>query len=73
MTSPPVILESPTKGVRRLILNRPSRLNAMTVELVQGLHDALDEIAVDRSCRVWPFPRQPDTWLCGLKATAGVA
>lgn len=38
--------------VALLTLNRPERLNAMTSELVQGLHDHLDAIAVDPTIRV---------------------
>jgi enoyl-CoA hydratase len=33
-------------------LNRPERLNAMSLELVAGIHDALDEISADRDNRV---------------------
>jgi enoyl-CoA hydratase len=47
-----VELDQPRDGVTRITLNRPDKLNAMTTELVQGLHDALDGIARDRSCRV---------------------
>lgn len=52
MTSDPVLLDSPAPGARRVTLNRPDKLNAMTVELIEGLHAALDEIAADRACRV---------------------
>lgn len=38
--------------VALLTLNRPERLNAMTSELVQSLHDHLDAIAVDPTIRV---------------------
>ena len=43
---------TPIDGVALLTMNRPEALNAMTVDLVQGLHDHLDDIAVDRSVRV---------------------
>ena len=33
-------------------MNRPARLNAMTSELVEGLHGALEEVRVDREARV---------------------
>ena len=48
---PNVLVDQPTKGVTQLTLNRPDQLNAMTAELVAELHDALDAIAADRSCR----------------------
>src|SRR3954447_15101173 len=46
-----LIEERPREGVRLLRLNRPDRRNAMVAELTQALHDALDEIAADRTCR----------------------
>ncbi len=33
-------------------LNRPDRLNAISFELVADLHDALDQVAADRDCKV---------------------
>jgi enoyl-CoA hydratase/carnithine racemase len=47
-----VLVEQPRKGVTRLVLNRPEQLNAMTSEMIQALHDALDDLAVDGTCRV---------------------
>ena len=52
MSEAPVILEWPKPNVAVLRLNRPDRLNAMTSELVQSLHDHLDELAVHPTCRV---------------------
>jgi len=43
---------TPTPGVALLTLSRPEKLNAMTAELVQSLHDHLDEIAIDPDVRV---------------------
>ncbi len=43
---------SPQPGIALLTLNRPEKLNAMTTDLVQGLHDQFDEIAVDPDIRV---------------------
>jgi enoyl-CoA hydratase len=45
-------LDSPHPGVIRISMNRPEKLNALTTGLVQGLHAALDAIAVDHDCRV---------------------
>ena len=43
---------APVPGVAQLTLNRPDKLNAMTTELVQSLHEHLDAIAVDPEVRV---------------------
>jgi enoyl-CoA hydratase len=40
------------EGITLLTLDRPDRLNAMSIELVADLHAALDDIAADRACRV---------------------
>lgn len=47
-----VVVTQPRDGVRVLTLSRPDRLNAMTSEMVQALHDALAEADADRGCRV---------------------
>ena len=47
-----LLVDKPRPGITRLTLNRPESLNAMTAELVQALHDALDAVAVDPDCRV---------------------
>jgi enoyl-CoA hydratase len=50
---PNVVMDNESHaGVTILTLNRPDRLNAMTVDLVTELHDALSSAAVDRECRV---------------------
>lgn len=46
------MVSRPREGVLQITMNRPSRLNAMTAELVQGLHEVLDQVAVDRDVRV---------------------
>jgi enoyl-CoA hydratase len=46
-----LLTESPADNVRLLTLNRPEKLNAMTAELCGALHEELDRIAADRSCR----------------------
>lgn len=47
-----VELTFPRDGVALLTLNRPDSLNAMTSELVQLLHERLDEISNNREVRV---------------------
>lgn len=39
-------------GITQITLNRPSKLNAMTSELVELLHDAFTAVGRDRDCRV---------------------
>lgn len=46
----PILLER-DDGVVRLTLNRPERLNAMSVDLMLALRAALDEIAADKANR----------------------
>ena len=46
-----VLVEEPVAHVRRLTLNRPAQLNAMTAELCQQLHEEVSSIAGERSCR----------------------
>src|SRR6476660_7239757 len=48
----PVLVSTPREGVRLITLNRPDKLNAMTAELIGQLHDALDDVAIDATCRV---------------------
>lgn len=45
-------VSTPADGVTQLTLNRPERLNALTYELVDDLHRALDAIQADHDCRV---------------------
>ena len=49
--SPLVLVDDPSPHVRRLTLNRPEQLNAMTAALCEALHGELHAIADDRSCR----------------------
>lgn len=51
-TSSTVVRSEPRPGIAQLTLNRPEKLNAMSAELVQALHDHLDAIAVDPAVRV---------------------
>jgi enoyl-CoA hydratase len=46
-----VVVDQPAPHVRILSLNRPDRLNAMTAELCEALHEELRAVAADRGCR----------------------
>jgi enoyl-CoA hydratase/carnithine racemase len=46
-----LLVEEPAVHVRRLTLNRPDQLNAMTSELCEALHAQLHLIASERACR----------------------
>lgn len=47
-----VTVRRPRPEVAVVTLNRPEVLNALSFPLVDALHDALDEIQLDNSCRV---------------------
>ncbi|WTW98934.1 enoyl-CoA hydratase-related protein [Streptomycetaceae bacterium NBC_01309] len=47
-----VRVERPEAGIAVVTLDRPERLNALSFELVDDLHAALDEVGADNSVRV---------------------
>jgi enoyl-CoA hydratase len=46
-----LLVDEPAPHVRRLTLNRPEQLNAMTSELCEALHSQLRAISAERACR----------------------
>lgn len=46
-----VELTSPAEGVALITLNRPERLNALNVDMVNELYATLDDASHDRACR----------------------
>src|SRR6478735_5427695 len=48
---PLVVLDRPRPDIAIITLDRPERLNALSFALVDELHDALDEINRDNTCR----------------------
>lgn len=50
--SPVLEVSHPRPEITVLTLNRPDKLNALSYELVEALHDALDRIAAHHTCRV---------------------
>jgi enoyl-CoA hydratase len=47
-----VLIDTPRRGITRVTLNRPDRMNAMAFDVMVPLRDALREIAVDNDTRV---------------------
>jgi enoyl-CoA hydratase len=65
-------------GITKITLDRPDRLNAMSAELIDDLHDALDAVAADRECRVVVLTGAGRAFCAGLdlrdqSSSAGVA
>jgi enoyl-CoA hydratase len=46
-----VLVDQPVEGVARILLNRPERLNALTYELVNDIHSALELVDSDHDTR----------------------
>ena len=51
-TTNDILIEKRFDGISIVRLNRPHRLNSMTANLVGQLHEQLDQLAQDSSCRV---------------------
>jgi enoyl-CoA hydratase len=68
-----VVVEDLGDGVTQITLNRPARLNAMNAALIAGLHDALDTLAVDRTCRVIVLTGAGRGFCAGLDLSEGAA
>jgi enoyl-CoA hydratase/carnithine racemase len=47
-----VEISSPRDGIAQITLNRPDKLNAMTAQMVEMLHETLSEVGRDRDVRV---------------------
>jgi enoyl-CoA hydratase len=68
-----VLVETVGEGIAQITMNRPDRLNAMNHDLVAGLHDVLDELAADRSCRVIVLTGAGRGFCAGLDLTEGAS
>jgi enoyl-CoA hydratase len=63
-------LTRPEPGIAVLTLDRPARLNALSPELIEDLHAALDELAVDPEVRVVVLTGAGRGFCAGLDLTA---
>jgi enoyl-CoA hydratase len=52
MSSDLVLVDHPQPHTTVVTLNRPDRLNALSIDLVIELHDALEEVSADNDCYV---------------------
>ena len=59
----------PRDGITQVTMNRPSKLNAMSSAMVEALHEALDDIARDRDCRVVVLTGEGRGFCAGLDLT----
>ena len=67
-----VLVDEPLAQVARVTLNRPERRNAMNVDLLSGLYDALDALRDDRTCRVIVLTGAGKGFCAGLDLAEGV-
>jgi len=68
-----VLVEAVGPGITQLTLNRPERLNAMNYALISGLHETLDALAEDRTCRVIILTGAGRGYCAGLDLTEGAS
>ena len=67
-----VVVDRPLQQVARVVLDRPERRNAMNVDLLSGLYDALDALRGDSTCRVIVLTGAGPGFCAGLDLTEGV-
>ncbi|MDY6999636.1 MAG: enoyl-CoA hydratase-related protein [Actinomycetota bacterium] len=68
--APVLEVTHPRPEIAVLTLNRPDKLNALSYELVEGLHHALDAIATDNTCRAVVLTGAGRGFCSGLDLTA---
>lgn len=62
-------ISHPREGITQVTMNRPSKLNAMTSEMVESLHETLSGISRDRDCRVVVLTGEGRGFCAGLDLT----
>jgi len=65
-----VKVHSESPGVAVIELNRPERMNAISFDLVEELHVALDEVAADCGCKVVVLTGAGKAFCSGLDLTS---
>lgn len=65
----PVLVTRPADHVAVVTLNRPDQLNAVTIDLVTALYDALDELGADRAVRAIVLTGAGRAFCAGLDLT----
>ncbi len=63
-------IEKLEKGIAKLVLNRPHRLNTITIELLDELKRALDELSFDNEVRVIVITGEGKAFSAGLDLQA---
>ena len=69
-TSPPVLIEHPEPGVAVLRLNRPQRSNAMDMDAVLQLHQAIEGVSSEDAVRVVVLTGNGNGFCAGLDLKA---
>lgn len=69
-TSQPVLIEHPEPGVAVLRLNRPQRSNAMDMDAVLQLHQAIESVSSDDTVRVVVLTGRGNAFCAGLDLKA---
>lgn len=64
--APPVLIDRPEPGLALLRLNRPERLNAMSLPALHAVGEALDGVLADRSVRVLVLTGEGAGFCAGL-------
>ena len=67
-----VVVDRPRDQIARITLHRPDRRNAMNIDLLAGLYDALGELREDNTCRVIILTGEGTAFCAGLDLAEGV-
>lgn len=54
------------QGITTMTLNRPSKRNALSLELIEAMHDKLDEVECDEAMRVFILAGEGQSFCAGM-------